>query len=204
LSLYNRYILPTLLNLACGTKPICYQRRKIVPLAEGNVLEIGAGSGLNLPFYDAAKVTKLTCVEPSAELWAKANITGMPFPIQHIQSTAESLEIEEQSLDTIVLSYTLCTINNTTTALSSMRRLLKPDGKLLFCEHGIAPDPSTAKWQRYLRPLWHAIGGGCHLDRPIPKIIEQEGFRIVWMKTMYLPSTPKIIGFNYWGEAKIK
>lgn len=199
---YDRHILPHLLNCACAAKPIAYQRRKVVPLAAGDVLEIGAGSGLNLPFYDAAKVKSLTCVEPSAELWAKAEPQAAPFPVTHVQAFAETMPIEPQSKDTIVLTYTLCTIPDAMAALGAMRRALKPDGVMLFCEHGQAPDAKIATWQGRINPVWKAIAGGCNLNRPIPDLISRAGFAISRMEQMYLPSTPKIAGYNYWGEAK--
>lgn len=201
MSFYDRHILPHLLNCACGAKPIRYQRRKVVPLAAGDVLEIGAGSGLNLPFYDAAKVKSLTCVEPSAELWAKAQPQAAPFPVTHLQTFAETMPVAPQSADTIVLTYTLCTIPDPMAALAAMRRALRPNGTLLFCEHGQAPDRGVAKWQARINPIWKAIAGGCNLNRPIPDLLTGAGFALTRLETMYLPSTPKFAGYNYWGEA---
>ncbi len=201
MSFYERHILPHLLNCACGAKPIRYQRRKIVPLARGDVLEIGAGSGLNLEFYDPANVKSLTCVEPSAELWAKAEPAKAPIPVTHVQAFAETMPVEAASADTIVLTYTLCTIPDCLAALGAMKRALKPGGALLFCEHGAAPDEDVARWQRRINPLWRALAGGCNLNRPIPDLLRQGGFAITRMEEMYLPSTPKIAGYNYWGAA---
>ncbi len=201
MSFYDKHVLPHLLNCACGAKPIRYQRAKITPQAAGRVLEIGAGSGLNLPFYDPAKVTSLVCVEPSAELWAKADTSAAPFPVTHIQSGAEDMQVDDKSFDTALITYTLCTIPDALAALHAVRRALKPDGVVLFCEHGAAPDASTARWQERINPLWKRIAGGCNLNRPIPRLLEEGGFKIASMETMYLPSTPKIAGFNYWGRA---
>lgn len=201
MGLYERYVLPSLLNCACGAKPIRYQRRKVVPNAHGRVLEIGAGSGLNLSFYDAAKVQSLTCVEPSAELWAKADPSSAPFPVTYVKAGAENMPVEPASFDAVVLTFTLCTIPDALTSLKAMRGALKPGGELLFCEHGEAPDADIAKWQRRINPAWRAIAGGCNLNRPIPSLLAQGGFSITKMETMYLPSTPKIAGYNYWGTA---
>ncbi len=202
MSFYDRHVLPHLLNCACAAKPIRYQRKKVVPLASGDVLEIGAGSGLNLEFYDAAKVRSVTCVEPSAELWAKADPGAAAFPVRHVQAYAETMPIAPASMDTVVLTYTLCTIPDALAALHAMRGALKPAGTLLFCEHGAAPDEAVATWQRRINPVWRAIAGGCNLNRPIPDLLQRGGFAVTRMEEMYLPSTPRIAGYNYWGEAK--
>jgi ubiquinone/menaquinone biosynthesis C-methylase UbiE len=175
-----------------------------VPHAEGRVLEIGIGSGLNLPFYDSEKIEFVWGLEPSEGMRVKAApvVEAAPFEVKWLDLPGEEIPLEDDSVDTIILTYTLCTIPDALAALEQMRRVLKLGGKMLFCEHGEAPDENIAKWQRRIDPFWKKIGGGCHLGRPIPKLIEGGGFKIQEMETMYLPSTPKFAGFNYWGSAE--
>ena len=203
MGLYDHYILPRLLNAAMSAKPIRYQRRKVVPRAEGRVLEVGFGAGHNLPFYDAAKVTHLWALEPSAEMRERAaeRVAQTTIPFAFIDLPSERIPLDAEAADTILITYTLCTIPDVMAALGEMRRVLKPSGKMIFCEHGEAPDESVRRWQRRLTPAWKAIGGGCHVGRPIPKLIADGGFRIDGMETMYLPGTPRFAGFNYWGHA---
>ncbi|HEX3810548.1 MAG TPA: class I SAM-dependent methyltransferase [Rhizomicrobium sp.] len=200
---YDRHILPCLLSAAMGTKPVRYQRRKVVPLCEGRVLEVGFGAGHNLPFYDAGKVSHIWALEPSREMRARAaeRASECKIPLEYLDLPGEQIPLEDNSADTVLITYTLCTIPDVQAAMAGMRRVLKPNGKMIFCEHGEAPDASTRKWQQRLTPVWKAIGGGCHLARPIPEMIADGGFRIEKMETMYLPGTPHFAGFNYWGSA---
>lgn len=200
---YNRYVLPRLLNLACGVEVVGRQRQKVVPLAAGRVLEIGIGSGLNLPFYDPARVELLIGLDPAEEMLAFARRAAekMPFTVEFLAQEGERIPLEAASVDTVVVTYTLCTIPNAATALDGMRRVLKPGGRLIFCEHGRAPDAAVRRWQRRLNPLWNRIGGGCNLDRDIPGLLTAAGFRIETMDSMYLPRTPRFAGFNYRGTA---
>jgi len=200
---YDRYLLPPLINLACGAKPIRYQRRKVVPQAQGVVLELGFGSGLNLPHYDPAKVTKLYALEPSEGMLkrARARAAEAPVPVEVLPETAEALSLPDASVDTVVVTFSLCTIPDGVAALAGARRALKPGGRLLFCEHGCAPDEDVARTQRRLEPMWKVICGGCHLTRDIPRLVEDGGFRMDWLETMYLPGTPRWAGYNYWGAA---
>lgn len=199
---YDRHILPHVINLACGVKPIRYQRQKVVPQSEGRVLEVGIGSGLNLPFYDPTRVEKLWGLEPAPEIrrMAEKAAAGSPFPVEFIDLPGETIPLEDNSVDTVVITYTLCTITDAVRALGEMRRVLKPGGQLLFAEHGRAPDASVRRWQDRLTPVWKHIGGGCHLNRDIPKLLEQGGFAIGRLETMYLPG-PRPMTFNYWGAA---
>jgi ubiquinone/menaquinone biosynthesis C-methylase UbiE len=206
LGFYDRVILPRLTDLSCGTKPVRYQRRKVVPLAEGRVLEIGVGSGLNLPHYDPAKVERVFALEPSAAMLARAKerIEAAPFPVEPLGLEGEAIPLDDKSVDTVLITYTLCTIPGVIAALEGMRRVLRPAGRLIFCEHGLAPDPGVARWQHRLNPLWKRFAGGCNLDRDIPALIKQGGFAIEQIDTMYLPG-PKMLrfgAFNYWGTAK--
>ena len=201
---YDRYILPKVLNLTCGTKVVQRQRQKVVPLAEGRVLEVGIGSGLNLPFYDPAKVERVIGLDPAEEMlaYARRGAANLPFAVEYLALEGERIPLDRESVDTVVVTYTLCTIADAVAALDRMRGVLRPGGRLIFCEHGEAPDPAVQRWQRRLNPLWNWIGGGCNLDRNIPELIEAGGFRIDTLETMYLPGTPRFAGFNYWGTAR--
>ncbi|HTQ13278.1 MAG TPA: class I SAM-dependent methyltransferase [Rhizomicrobium sp.] len=200
---YDRHILPRVLNLAMGAKPITYQRRKVVPRAEGRVLEVGFGAGHNLPFYDASRVSHLWALEPAAEMRARAaeRVAASPIKPEFIDLPGERIPLDAESADTVLVTYTLCTIPDVMKALSEMRRVLRPAGRMIFCEHGEAPDADVRRWQARLTPAWKAIGGGCHVGRPIPRLISDAGFRVGKMETMYLPGTPRFAGFNYWGDA---
>ena len=204
LSFYDKYILPKFLNCACGSKPINYQRKKIVPLAEGKVLDVGIGSGLNIPYYNKSKIKYLYRLDPSIELLnlAKPLAKKNELEIEFLECGAEAIPLPNDSIDTVVITYTLCTIPDTQLSNQEIMRVLKPNGKLLFCEHGLAPDINIAKWQKRINPIWNKIAGGCNLNRDIPKLIRSSGFKISNMEEMYLPSTPKFAGYNYWGVAK--
>ena len=204
MSFYDKYILPKFLNCACGSKPINYQREKIVPLAEGTVLDVGIGSGLNIPYYNKSKIKCLYGLDPSIELLnlAKSLAKKNELEIEFLECGAEAIPLPNDSIDTVVITYTLCTIPDTQLSNQEIMRVLKPNGKLLFCEHGLAPDINIAKWQKRINPIWNKIAGGCNLNRDIPKLIRSSGFKILNMEEMYLPSTPKFAGYNYWGVAK--
>jgi ubiquinone/menaquinone biosynthesis C-methylase UbiE len=203
MGIYSHFVLPRLLNAAMSAKPIRYQRRKVVPRAEGRVLEVGFGAGHNLPFYDAGKVSHLWALEPAAEMRERAaeRVAASPIKPEFIDLPGEQIPLDSESADTVLITYTLCTIPDVMKALSEMRRVLKPSGRMIFCEHGEAPDEDVRRWQARLTPAWKAIGGGCHVGRPIPKLIADAGFRVTGMETMYLPGTPRFAGFNYWGDA---
>ncbi len=200
---YDTYCLPSIINLACATKPIRKQREKVVPLAQGRVLEVGMGSALNLPFYDAAKVEFIWGLEPSHGMRKKAekNLAASPLEVKWLELDAEQIPLDDKSVDTVVLTYTLCTIPDWHAALRQMRRVLKPGGKLIFTEHGKAPDSSVARWQDRLNPVWKKLCGGCNLNRPMPQLVAEGGFRVDELNSMYLPSTPRIAGYHYWGVA---
>jgi len=203
MSLYDKYILPSFLNCACGSKPINYQREKVVPQASGIILEVGIGSGLNIPFYDQSKVEKVIGLDPSAELNAMAKKVADEYklPVEFMLSGAENIALPDNYVDTVLVTYTMCTIPDALSANKEMLRVLKPGGRLIFCEHGLAPDAGVSKWQSRIDPFWGKIAGGCHLNRNIPELIRSSGFQIQTMDEMYLPSTPKFAGYNYWGVA---
>ena len=203
MSFYDKYILPHFLNCACGTKPIQYQREKVVPLATGLVLEIGIGSGLNIPFYNTAKVTRVLGLDPSEELnrMARKVAEEKGLAVEFILGGAEAIALPDNHVDTVLVTYTMCTIPQVAEANKEINRVLKPKGKLIFCEHGLAPDANVSKWQNRIDPYWGKIAGGCHLNRNIPALISAAGFKIESMDQMYLPGTPKFAGYNYWGTA---
>jgi ubiquinone/menaquinone biosynthesis C-methylase UbiE len=200
---YETYILPHVINCVCSLKPIMGQRQKVVPLARGRVLEVGIGTALNLPYYDRSKVDGLWGLEPSAGMRraAQKNLRRSAIEVQWLPLSAGRIPLAEGAVDTVLLTYTLCTIPDWREALAEMRRVLHPDGRLIFCEHGAAPDAAIRQWQTRLTPLWQAIAGGCHLGRPIPRYLEEAGFRILTLEAAYLPGVPKIAGYNYWGLA---
>ena len=202
---YDKYLLPRLVHLTCGLNPAMKQRQKVVPLAVGDVLEIGIGSGLNIPYYDRDRVRLLWGLDPSPELWsiARRNAAEFHLEAEYIESGAESIPLENDTADTVVMTYTLCTIPDPRRALDEIRRVLKPNGKLLFCEHGRAPDMDVERWQNRLNPLWSKLAGGCNLNRPIPDLLEQAGFRSADLQTMYIPGW-KPACFNYWGSAEYR
>lgn len=202
MSFYRNNVLPHLINCACGMKAVEKQRAKVVPQAWGNVLEIGMGSGLNLKHYEPQKIEQLWGLEPSDGMRRKARkpIAESGLTVKWLNLGSEQIPLEDNSMDTVVLTYTLCTIDDESSALSEMRRVLKPSGKLLFCEHGQAIDASVQKWQQRINPAWRRIAGGCHLNKPIEELISGAQFKIQNLEQGYIPG-PKIAAYNYWGSA---
>ncbi len=199
---YDRYILPRAINLACSSKPNMKQREKVVPLAEGEVLEIGMGTGLNLGFYDRNKVHKVWGLEPSEGMrqLARRNIDGADLELEMIDLPGEEIPLDTDSIDTVLVTYTLCTIPDARRALHGMRRVLRPGGKLLFCEHGLAPDRAVQKWQNRINPAWRRVSGGCNLNRDIAHLLQSSGFRVDVDERMYIPGL-RFLSYNYWGSA---
>jgi ubiquinone/menaquinone biosynthesis C-methylase UbiE len=202
MGIYSKYVLPRLVDFTCGQKPIMKQREKVVPLATGEVLEIGVGSGLNLPYYDSTRVKKLWGLEPAEAMrrMAAPAVRALEFEFEFLDLPGEEIPLETGCVDTVVVTYTLCTIPETEPALRGMARVLRPGGKLIFCEHGAAPDASVRRWQDRINPLWRRLGGGCNLNREIPDLIDAGGFEIDGIETMYLPGF-RPAAFNYWGTA---
>ncbi len=203
MSLYSKYILPKVLDFCCATKPIRKQREKVVPLCKGIVLEIGSGSGLNFPYYKTSKVKKIFALEPDKEMieLARQETKKSSIEITFLQEYAERISLKDNSVDTILLTYSLCTIPDPISALKEMKRVLRSNGCLVYCEHGMAPESSIRKWQNRLNPINSYFSGGCNLNRNITQLITESGFKIQKSETMYLPGTTKLVGYNYWGTA---
>ena len=188
MNLYDQHVLPHLIDFACGMGAVMKTRAQIVPQAEGRVLEIGIGSGLNLSFYDPAKVSVIVGVDPSAAMQklARQRAAQISIPVEMIALELGQIQAADASFDSIVCTFTLCTIPDADAALQEMRRVLKPGGKLLFSEHGLAPDLPVVRWQHRLTPLWKPFSGGCHLNRDIPALIRAGGFSIGQLDSSYL------------------
>jgi len=192
-------LLPRLCHLAMRNRRLLPYRKRAIALAEGRVLEIGTGSGLNLPFYGPS-VREILALEPAPKLIAMAQQVASPVPVKFLNASAEAVPIEDRSVDTVVTTWTLCTIPSAEDALAEMRRVLRPRGRLVFVEHGLAPDERVRWWQDRLTPLWARISGGCHLNRPIRQLLEDGGFRVERLETGYMPG-PRPMTFTYEGTA---
>lgn len=200
---YVKYILPRIIDLVMRNKDMARLRADWVSHAHGDVLEIGIGSGLNLPFY-SSEVRHLYGVEPSVELQRMARIraAGTPTKVEFLsQSAEETLPLSDESIDTVVITWTLCSIADAPSALRQMKRVLKPSGLLIFVEHGRAPDPKVSTWQDRITPAWKRIGGGCHLNRKIDVLLMEAGFKIEELETKYLPG-PRPMTYTYQGFAR--
>lgn len=201
MNVYDKYILPYLIHFAGQSRIGMGERRKIVPQASGVVLEVGAGSGLNIPLYGPA-VTILYALDPSRELWnmAERRARRAPFPVTYLQASAERIPLPDGSIDTVLVTWTFCTIPDPARALQEITRVLKPAGVLRFIEHGRSPDPSVAVWQHRLNPMWKRLAGGCHLNRRIDELLKAAGFRIIEMHQGYHGS-PKLLTYLSAGAA---
>lgn len=201
MGLYRKLVLPYLTDFAMRDKAARARRSQLVPGAEGIVLEIGVGSGLNLPFYSPA-VKHLYAVDPSPELLAmtRRKVEGMTFPVDLRCESAERLSLDGRSIDTIVMTWALCTIPNPAQALREMARVLKPQGRMIFVEHGLSPDSGVRAWQNGLNPIWSKVTGGCNLNRKIDDLLVSSGFSIVELRTTYLPG-PRPFTYTYEGRA---
>lgn len=201
-SWYERRVVPHIIRFCCGCELLAEERRAIVPLATGRVLELGIGAGANLSFYDPRTVREVVGIEPSPELreFAAAAPRADALRVSIQPGSAEALPFESQSFDTVVCTFTLCTVAEPVRALSEARRVLRHGGTFLFCEHGCSPDPGVAKWQRRLEPIWKRAFGGCHLTRKVGSSIEQH-FSIERLEGHYQPNAPRIAGWIEAGRA---
>jgi len=202
MGLYGKYVLPTLTDLAMRNAAARAERARFVPQATGVVLEVGVGSGLNIPNYGAG-VRKLYALDPSAELlrMARPRAERAPFPVEFLQHPAESIPLGDGSVDTVVTTWTLCTIPDAIAALGEMRRVLRPDSRLIFIEHGRSPDPGVVRWQDRLTPFWRKVSGGCHWNRPIDQLLEQGGFQMSEIERGYMAG-PRIGSYLFRGIAR--
>jgi ubiquinone/menaquinone biosynthesis C-methylase UbiE len=202
MSFYQRHVIPHLLHWAMRQEAFVPFRRRVIGAADGRVLEVGIGSGLNLPLYGRS-VRAVIGLEPSPELlrMARVRAAAASVPIELLEASAEAVPTDNASIDTVVTTWTLCTIPNAAVALAELRRVLRPGGALLFVEHGRAPEPGVARWQDRLDPLWSRAAGGCHLNRKIDDLISDGGFRIDALTHARLPG-PRTHTFLYEGRAR--
>ena len=200
---YDRHVMPWLIDKACALSVVSAQRQKVVPRATGVVMEVGIGSGLNLPYYDPNQVSKIIGVDPDDQLWKRSarRRSSLPVPVERIGLSGERIALPSESADTVVVTYSLCTIPDPVAALTEMRRILKSGGELLFLEHGEAPSQRVRKWQRRIDPVWKKLAGGCHSGRPIPNLLEEAGWKVHRLEEAYIPG-PKVLAYNYWGAAR--
>ena len=201
MSLYSEHALPRLVHMSMRQEAFEPYRRRVVTQASGRVLEIGVGSGLNLPLYGAA--THVIGLDPSAKLLSMAHTVaaGRGGSVELVEGVAEAIPFPDESVDTVVSTWTLCSIPDVTRALGEMRRVLKPEGRLLFVEHGRSSDSGVVRWQDRLTPLWKRIGGGCHLNRPIEELIRKAGFRVTQIDKGYMKGPTPCLGVDFGGRA---
>jgi len=202
MGLYSRYVLPRLLDFACRNNDISELRKQVLPAAKGIVVEVGIGSALNLPYY-SRDVEHLYGIDPSPELlqMARQKTGSTSFPVTLLNQTAEKIALEDRSVDTVVMTFVLCSITNSAGALEEAKRILKRNGLLIFLEHGLAPEPKIQSWQNRLTPVWKRIAGGCCLNKKIDRLISRAGFTITELHNCYMPG-PKPMTYVYQGFAE--
>jgi ubiquinone/menaquinone biosynthesis C-methylase UbiE len=203
MGLYNRFILPQVIEFTMRQENFAPFRQRTAGAAHGRVLEIGIGSGLNLSSF-RPDIESVCGVDPSSELLAKASrrVANVGFPVRLLEASSEKLPLEDRSFDTAVMTFTMCSIPDVGAALLEIRRVLKPEGELLFAEHGRAPDPDVIRWQDRITPVWKRIGGGCHLNRKVDDLIQAAGFRIERLNAGYQKFAPRPFSFIYEGSAR--
>ena len=201
---YREHVVPVLVHLAMRNKLLARERARWVPLAGGAVLEIGVGSGLNVPFY-GPNVRMLYALEPSEALrrMAETRAKHASFPVQFLEAGAETIPLADAAVDTVVTTWTLCSIGDVRRALGEVSRVLRPAGRLIFVEHGLSPDPHVGRWQNRLTPIWRRLAGGCHLNRPIDQLLSRTGFAIDDVERGYIRG-PRIVGYLYRGIARAR
>lgn len=198
-------MVPRLIGTCCAQPQIMKARSRIVPQASGDVLELGCGGGINMDFYDPSRITSFAGLDPSPALLERsreaAQAKGMSADIRG--GYGEAMPFDDAQFDTLLVTFTLCSVDDQAQVLREMRRVLKPGGKALFLEHGRAPDASVQKWQRRIEPIWKRIGGNCHLTRAISGAYEGAGFTVSNADKGYMPKTPRAVGWIEWGEARV-
>jgi ubiquinone/menaquinone biosynthesis C-methylase UbiE len=203
MGLYGNVIFPRILNVFMSSGQFKKQRSKLLSSVSGEILEIGFGTGLNLEFYPD-HVRKITAVDPNAGMSkvAQRNIQNSGIEVETKILSSESLPIEDNSFDSVVCTWTLCSIPDAAAALREVKRVLRPGGRFFFVEHGLAPDPAVQKWQHRLTPIQKVIGDGCHLNRPIDQMVTGQGFELSEIETFYMPKAPKFAGYMFRGIAR--
>lgn len=201
MGLYERWILPRLIDWTMRADDLARYRERLVPLARGRVLEIGVGSGLNLPCYSGG-AKQVIGLDPSPELLRRAASLAVrsAVPVHLVQAAAEAIPLMDHSVDTVVMTWVLCSLGDAPAGLAEMRRVLRPDGVLLFVEHGLAPEPGVAAWQHRLDPLWTRLS--CHLDNPVDRLLREAGFDVAELRSGYLGRGPRPMTFMYEGRAR--
>lgn len=201
---YDAHVMPRLITCACGQEGIERRRREIVPLARGRVLELGCGGGLNQQFYEAGRISAFAGIDPHEKLLegARARALAHGWDVDIRAGVAEDLPFATGSFDTVVCTYTLCSVEDPERVLAEVRRVLAPGGRLLFLEHGRAPDQAVARWQERIEPVWKPLAGGCHLTRPVGAALRAAGFAVEPLGQAYLRQAPKIMGWMEWGVAR--
>lgn len=202
-SWYEDHIVPRFIQCACSAPGIMKLREQVVPLASGAVFEIGCGGGINQPFYDRAKVTSFAGMDPSAKGldYARAAAAERGWAADIRAGVGEAIPFDDASFDSVVCTFTLCSVSDQAQTLKELRRILKPGGQLLYAEHGRAPDAGVRKWQDRIEPLWKRLAGGCHLTRPVNGAVDAAGFAVHGMGERYTPKVPRWAGWMEWGEA---
>ena len=201
---WDRHVVPMLIGCACAQGQIMKARSRIVPRSSGDVLELGCGGGINMQFYDPSRITSLAGIDPSPVLLgasrAAAAALGITADIR--EGIGEALPFADACFDTVLITFTLCSVSAPAAVLSEVRRVLRPSGRILFLEHGAAPDHEVATWQRRIEPIWQRLSGNCHLTRPITDTYARAEFAITPGGSGYLPKTPRPFGWIEWGEAR--
>lgn len=202
MSLWARHVVPRLIEVAAQSPSILDERRRWVPRTHGRVLELGVGSGLNLPFYDPVRVARVTGIDPSPPLLRRAGprAAQAAVPVELVEGFAERLPFDPGSFDSAIVTYSLCSMDEPARALAEVRRVLRPGAELVFVEHGLAPDAGTRWWQRRLSPIWRRIAGGCRLDRDLPALLRDAGFAVDELTAGY-SGTVRVMSYTFQGIA---
>jgi ubiquinone/menaquinone biosynthesis C-methylase UbiE len=200
---WDEHVVPRIIKFACGAEFVMDLRRQVVPQARGRVFELGCGGGINQPLYDPALVSAFAGLDPSGKLldFAREAAAEKGWAADIRQGFGEAIPFDDASFDTVVCTFTLCSVGDQQQTLSELRRILKPGGTFLFAEHGRAPDASVVRWQQRIEPVWKSVMGNCHLTRPVTAAIAQAGFAATPIATQYVSPGPRWMGWMEWGTA---